>query len=72
MALHGVRDQDRLDGASNFVVWKARILSVLDRNRVKNFALKIIASQSTPMITTSARRQWQGPRASSLTVSRII
>ena len=28
---------------SNFAVWKAKILSVLDRNRVKNFALKVIA-----------------------------
>lgn len=30
MALNGLRDQDRLDRASNFVVWKARILSILD------------------------------------------
>lgn len=29
--------------ASNFAVWNARILSVLDMNRVKNFALKVIA-----------------------------
>ena len=43
MALHEVRDQDRLNGVSNFVVWKARILSVLDTNHVKNFALKVIA-----------------------------
>ena len=43
MALHRVRDQDRLDGASNFAVWKAKILSVLDRNCIKNFALKVIA-----------------------------
>ena len=42
MALHGVRDKDRLEGASNFAVWKAKILSVLDRNRVKNFSLKVI------------------------------
>ena len=48
MALHGVRDQDRLDRASNFVVWKARILSVLDRNHVKNFALKVIAIPVDP------------------------
>jgi len=48
MALHGVRDQDRLDGASNFAVWKARILSVLDRNRVKNFALKFIVVPVNP------------------------
>ena len=43
MATHGVRDQDRLDEASNFAMWKARILSVLDRNRVKHFALRTIA-----------------------------
>jgi len=43
MALHEVRDQDRLDEASNFAVWKAKILLVLDRDRVKNFALKVIA-----------------------------
>jgi len=48
MALHGVRDQDRLDGASNFVVWKAKILSVLDRNRVKHFALRMIAIPVDP------------------------
>jgi len=45
MALHEVRDQDRLNGVSNFAVWKARILSVLDRNHVKNFALNTIAVQ---------------------------
>jgi len=43
VTVNGVRDQDRLDGASNFVVWKAKILSVLDRNRVKHFALRTIA-----------------------------
>ena len=48
MAPHGIRDQDRLDGASNFAIWKARILSVLDRNRVKNFALKVIAIPVDP------------------------
>ena len=26
MAHHGLRDQDRLEGLSNFLVWKARIL----------------------------------------------
>ena len=48
MALNGVRDQDRLDEASNFIVWKARILSVLDRNHVKHFALRMIAIPVDP------------------------
>ena len=43
MEVNGVRDHDRLDEASNFVVWKVRILLVLDRNRVKYFALRTIA-----------------------------
>lgn len=48
MALHGVRDQDRLDEASKFVVWKARILSVLHRNCVKHFVLRTIAIAVDP------------------------
>ena len=46
--MNGVRDQDRLDGALNFVVWKAIILSILDRNRVKHFALRTIAIPVNP------------------------
>lgn len=41
--MNGLRDQDRLDGASNFVVWKARILSILDRHYIKAFALRTMA-----------------------------
>ena len=48
MAVNRVRDQDRLDEASNFVVWKAKILSVLDRNRVKHFALRTIVIPVDP------------------------
>jgi len=43
MAMNGLRDWDKLDGASNFVVWKARILSIPDRHRIKAFALRIVA-----------------------------
>lgn len=39
MAMNGLMDQDRLDEASNFVVWKARILSILARHHIKAFAL---------------------------------
>ena len=35
-----MRDQDRLDEASNLVVWKARILPILDKWRIKAFALR--------------------------------
>ena len=40
MAPYGLRDRDRLDGVSNFVIWKAKILTVLKeygiRDHVKN------------------------------------
>ena len=42
MAVNGLRDQDRLDGASNFFIWKARILTVLDKNCIKDYALKTV------------------------------
>jgi len=48
MAVNGLRDQDRLDGASNFVIWKARILAVLDRHRIKDFALRIMGIPVNP------------------------
>lgn len=48
MAMNGLRDQDRLDVASNFVIWKARILSVLDRHRIKGFTLRTVAIPVDP------------------------
>ena len=43
MASHGLRDQDRLDGASNFVVWKAKIVPVLDEYRIKDHVERVVA-----------------------------
>lgn len=40
MAVNRLRDRDRFDGASNFVIWKARILAVLDQHRNGDHALK--------------------------------
>jgi len=37
-----MRDQDRLDEASNFVIWKAKILAILDKHRIKDYALKVV------------------------------
>lgn len=42
MAMNGLRDLDRLDGASNFFIWKARILAILDKHRIKDYALKVV------------------------------
>lgn len=40
--MNELRDQDRLDRASNFVIWKARILAILDKHRIKDYALKVV------------------------------
>lgn len=49
MAMNGLKDQDSLDRASNFLVWKARILSILDRHRIKAFALRTVAIPVDPV-----------------------
>ena len=43
MASHGLRDQDWLDDVSNFVIWRARILSVLDEYGIKDHATSVLA-----------------------------
>jgi len=48
MAMNGLRDQDRLDRASNFFIWKARILFVLDRHCIKTFALRTLTIPIDP------------------------
>ena len=35
MASNGLRDQDRLEGASNYVIWKSRIEFLLDEHDLK-------------------------------------
>ena len=49
MAVNGLRDQNKLDGASNFVVWKVRILSILDKHCIKGFALRVMAIPVDPV-----------------------
>ena len=44
MAPHGLRDQDRLEGLSNFSMWKARILIVLEAYGLKDHAEQTLAT----------------------------
>lgn len=37
MAIARLRDQDRLDGASNYVIWKKRMSSLLDEFGLKAY-----------------------------------
>ena len=43
MATAGLRDQDRLDGASNYVIWKARMFFRLDEYDLKPFIDAVVA-----------------------------
>ena len=43
MAPHGLRDQDRLEGLSNFSVWKVRILIVLEAYTLRDHAEQTLA-----------------------------
>ncbi|KAH9321246.1 hypothetical protein KI387_015885, partial [Taxus chinensis] len=38
----GLRDQDRLDGASNFGVWKARLSLLLEENGIKDYVTTVV------------------------------
>eukprot|EP00253_Pinus_taeda_P003126 PITA_03126 len=40
--------EPRLDGSSNFVIWKAKILAILDIHRIKDIALKNVAIPVDP------------------------
>ena len=42
MTSAGLRDQDRLDGASNFGVWKARICLLLEENGIKDYVTSVV------------------------------
>ena len=43
MASHGLKDQDRLEGASNYVIWKTKILAVLEEYDLEAYANSVVA-----------------------------
>ena len=45
---HGLRDQNRLDSVSNFVIWRARILLVLDEYDIKDNAMSVLVVLADP------------------------
>ena len=48
MAPHGLRDQDRLDGLSNFSIWKTRIPIVLEAYNLRDHAEQTLATPTDP------------------------
>lgn len=43
MATNGLRDHDRLDRASNYVIWKARMPFLLDEHALKIYVDNVVA-----------------------------
>ena len=43
MASYDLRDQDRLDSVSNFAIWKAKILSILEEHDVREHIENVVA-----------------------------
>ena len=48
MATSGLRDQDRLDGASNYVIWKATMSCLLDEHFLKVYVDNVVAEPADP------------------------
>ena len=44
MVPHGLRDQDRLEGLSNFLIWKERILIVVEAYNLRDHAEQTLAT----------------------------
>jgi len=42
MEANGLIDQDRLDGASNYLIWKERMLCLLDEHFLKTYVASVV------------------------------
>ena len=42
MVSHALRDRERLNDMSNFVIWRAKILTVLDEYNIKDYAKNVL------------------------------
>lgn len=51
MAAHGLLDQDRFEGASNYVIWKVRISCLLDEHDLKTYvdSVVVVPADSDPL-----------------------
>lgn len=49
MAAVGLRDQDKLDGTSNFGIWKARMQFLLDKHGLKEFVTTLVVELTYPI-----------------------
>jgi hypothetical protein len=62
-----VRDEDRLEGAANFNVWKLRITNISQEHDLEQYVTIVMEEP-----TTNAGRVKQKPSKSSLTQSKTV
>ena len=73
MSSISVRPENRLEGASNFNVWKARVLNILEEYDLDNFVIGTVEGPPLPMQEGQpSRRIRQGQSESYLIQSKII
>jgi len=59
MAANGLRDEDQLDGASNYVIWKGRMSSLLDEHFLKVYVDSVVVEPAN----LDPLKTYQGERA---------
>ncbi len=52
---HGLRDDDRLEGASNYVIWKTKILVVLEEYDLEAYVKSTVVLPMTMIKARSTR-----------------
>ncbi len=55
MESHALQDQDQLEGASNYVIWKARISFLLDEHDLKTYVDSVVVVPMDPDRSRSTR-----------------
>ena len=57
MTTSGLEDQDRLDGASNYVIWKARMSFLLEEHALKTYvdSVIVVPADANPLKSTELR-----------------
>jgi hypothetical protein len=56
MSSISVRPEDRLEGASNFNVWKARFLNILEEYDLDNFVTSTVEEPTSNAVRTTFKK----------------
>jgi hypothetical protein len=67
-----VKAEDRLEGASNFNVWKLKIMNILQEHDLEQYVTTVVGNPPLMQEGWPSRRVKQRPRESSLTQSKTV